>query len=67
MFSYLNFIVMLYVRVSIFASFLKFDPSVQTIVSSLGGIHLLGGPEVRQRDSEITNHYPVSAGGEDIY
>ncbi|KAA6377249.1 MAG: hypothetical protein EZS28_027223, partial [Streblomastix strix] len=34
-------------------------------ISPLVGIHILGGPEVRQGDMGITNHYSVSKGDED--
>ncbi|KAA6353191.1 MAG: hypothetical protein EZS28_051283 [Streblomastix strix] len=62
---YLNFIVMFYVRISLSVSFRNLDPSILVIVSSLVGIYLLGGPEVKQGDSGISNHYPVSPGDED--
>ncbi|KAA6366824.1 MAG: hypothetical protein EZS28_037650 [Streblomastix strix] len=58
---------MSFVRASISASFSNFDPSMLIIVSSRVGIHLFGGPEMRQGDVEIIKHYPISPGDEDNY
>ncbi|KAA6369451.1 MAG: hypothetical protein EZS28_035022 [Streblomastix strix] len=55
------------------ASFRLFDPSVIQGILSLFLFHLglglifLGGQEVRQGDTAITNHYPVFKGDEDNY
>ncbi|KAA6379860.1 MAG: hypothetical protein EZS28_024615 [Streblomastix strix] len=53
------------------SSFRLFDPSVlqgilYLFLFHLGvGIRILGGPEVRQGDTGITNHFPISKGDDD--
>ncbi|KAA6392239.1 MAG: hypothetical protein EZS28_012231 [Streblomastix strix] len=46
-------------------SFNSLGNSLLIFISPRVGIHILGGPEVRQGDTGITNHYPVSEGDED--
>ncbi|KAA6362466.1 MAG: hypothetical protein EZS28_042007 [Streblomastix strix] len=46
-------------------SFSSLGNSLLISISPRVGIHILGGPEVRQGDTGITNHYPVSYGDED--
>ncbi|KAA6367117.1 MAG: hypothetical protein EZS28_037356 [Streblomastix strix] len=46
-------------------SFSSLGNSLLTSISPRVGIHILGGPEVRQGDMEITNHYSVSKRDED--
>ncbi|KAA6369792.1 MAG: hypothetical protein EZS28_034681 [Streblomastix strix] len=46
-------------------SFSSLRNSLLISISPRVGIHIQGGPEVRQGDTGITNHYPVSKGDED--
>ncbi|KAA6357050.1 MAG: hypothetical protein EZS28_047423, partial [Streblomastix strix] len=46
-------------------SFSSLENSLLISISPRVGIHILGGQEVRQGTTGITNHYPVFKGDED--
>ncbi|KAA6357468.1 MAG: hypothetical protein EZS28_047005 [Streblomastix strix] len=51
--------------IPLFRSFSSLGNSLLLSISSPVGILLFGGPEVKQGETGITNHYPVSQGDED--